>query len=68
MASIQVSLQNFDGSTIRVIVVDQDDGRDDLAVENWPRAAALAFHGLPETKKPRQRVLTGPKTARRSRL
>lgn len=44
---------------IRVIVLDTSEPVAVLAVENWPRAEALAFHGLPETKKPRQRALTG---------
>lgn len=48
---------------IRVLVLDTTGPTARLAVENWPRAAALAFHGLPETKKPGQRVRTGRKTA-----
>jgi hypothetical protein len=53
---------------IRVVVLDTTGPTARLLVENWPRERALAFHGLPETKKPRQRVLTGRKTARASRL
>ncbi len=53
---------------IRIVVLDTTQPCARLAVENWPRAKALAFHGLPDTKKPRQRVLTGAGPARRERL
>jgi len=49
-------------SEIRVIVLDTTGPVAGLAVENWQRRDALAFHGLPETKKPRQRTLTGRKS------
>lgn len=37
---------------IRIVIVDTTGPTARLTVETWPRRAALAFHGLAETKKP----------------
>jgi hypothetical protein len=53
---------------IRVIVLDTTGPCAVLAVENWPRERALAFHGVAETKKPRQRARAGSSDSRFKRL
>jgi hypothetical protein len=57
---------------IRIVVLDTTGPTERLGMEpcSWARALAfhgLAFHGLPQTQKPRRVAATGSQTARKSK-
>lgn len=68
MTSIPVSLTPDVQPRIRVLILDTTGPCARLVVENWPRAAAMALHGIPETKKPRRPAPAGSKFKSVTRL